>query len=153
MRRIVCVGNRFVREDNLGPAVFERLQAAGHPADVDVVDGGLRGLDLLPCFENVDRVVVVDSLRGFGRPGEVVVLRTNEVAKAAERAYDHAAGLTYLINALPALVSPTPEVFFVGVEVPFDETASRRVADVAVELCRRDSRIKTIAVDTAWSTP
>ncbi len=143
VRRIVCIGNRLVDEDAVGPAVFDCLRPRARPAPgerealgcVEVIDGGLRGLDLLPLFENAQRVVLVDTVRGFGGPGEIVILRGAELAGLPESPYDHGGGLTYLLKVLPQLVAPLPEIVCVGVEPPADSEAIERAAATAVAAC------------------
>jgi hypothetical protein len=47
-------------------------------------------------------VVFVDAVAGYGPPGTVVLLEADEAAATAGPRYDHAAGLAYLLRALPA---------------------------------------------------
>jgi hydrogenase maturation protease len=136
--RIICVGNRLVVEDSLGPAVFDWLQSLDLPPRIDVIDGGLLGLDLLPFFENAARVVIVDAVCGFGEEGEVVVLGDGVFRSAAEKHYDHAGGLGYLIRVLPHVLDPVPETSLVGVELPHNEVSINEAAAAALSLCLGD---------------
>jgi len=126
MRRIICVGNRYVLEDSAGPAVHERLARDGVPAGVELVDGGLGGLSLLRHVEGTERVVFVDRTSGLGAEGAVVVLTAEEVAGTASGAYGHDAGLAYLLRAIPhVLEGALPEIAVVGMEgLPSDELVS-----------------------------
>ena len=132
MKRIICVGNRYTREDSAGPLVYERLRQAALPRDVEVIDGGLRGLDLLPYLEQVERVVFADSVTGSGWTDRVVVLTADEVAKESPDVYDHAAGLAYLLRAWWRTAEPPfPPTFLVGVVgLPDSEAVA-----AAAELC------------------
>jgi Ni,Fe-hydrogenase maturation factor len=47
MNRIVCIGNRYVHGDDLGPRVYDQLTARALLNDVQVIDGGVAGLNLL----------------------------------------------------------------------------------------------------------
>jgi hydrogenase maturation protease len=129
--RIICIGNRHLPEDAIGPRVYDRLQERGLPEDTDLVDGGLMGLDLLPFFEGAGRIVFVDRICGFAAEGEVVVLSGSEVAEAAGARHDHGAGLPYLLRCLPRVLEGNPpEILLVGVESPPDE-------EVLEEACRK----------------
>lgn len=135
MNRIICIGNRLIHEDAAGPAVYDRLCGATLPDDVELVDGGLAGLDLLRFLDGAERVVFVDSVSGYGAPNEVLVLDADDVGAAAADRYDHAAGLPYLLRALPHVVEErAPEVVMVGVEGNPDDRALARAADLAVHL-------------------
>ena len=117
MKRIVCVGNRYHPEDVAGPRVYDYLRTIAWPPDVEVIDGGVAGLDLLRFVESAERVVFVDALAGPSAVERVVVLTADEVAANAPDAYDHAAGLPYLLRVLRRLSDdPVPEVFLVGIE-------------------------------------
>jgi hydrogenase maturation protease len=133
--RIICVGNRFVEEDSAGPRVHDHLAQAGVPEGVDLVDGGLAGLDLLPLVEECHRVVFVDNVIGFDAQDGVIVLGPAEAAEFASPAYDHGAGLAYLLKVMPGVIEgPLPEVFLVGVEDAPDPGKVEAAAHRAVAL-------------------
>ncbi len=133
--RIICIGNRLAAEDQAGPRVFDRLGAAPLPPAVELADGGLAGIDLARLVEGVERVVFVDSVAGFGRPGRVVVLSAAEVAAEAEAGFGHGAGLPYLLRMLPVLLDgPLPEVAVVGVEGAAGDAAVEAAAGRSLAL-------------------
>lgn len=137
MRRIICIGSRFVAADAAGPLVFDRLAAAALPPGAELVDGGLRGIDLLPLVDGCEQVVFVDGVDGYGAaPGDVVLLDAAAAAEAlAYRSFDHAAGLAYLLGVLPAVCErAVPDVRVVGIEGWPDEAAVRRAADLALRV-------------------
>lgn len=138
MTRIICVGNAYVAADSAGPAVHSLLEGRHLPADVELIDGGVCGLDLLPRVEGAGRVVFVDRVCGFAPRDSVVVLRGEDAVEAVTEAdSSHALGLAYLLRVLPHVCrGPLPEVFLVGVEGEGDSPAIRRAADVAVEVAR-----------------
>lgn len=102
MNRIICLGNRLVPSDAAGLAVHERLCGCKLPAEVQLIEGGLAGLDLLPLLEQGGRVVFVDAVFGFTIPGQLVVLdQATLLQHTSVPAYGHAAGLPYLLTVLP----------------------------------------------------
>lgn len=133
--RIVCVGNRFAAGDDFGPRVYDCLAAQPLPERVAVMDGGLGGLGLLGFLEGAQRVVFVDAVAGFTKPGQLVLLDGDEVADQDDGAYDHQAGLPYLLRVMPAVLdSPPPAVTLVGHEGVADEGNVRRAASLALSL-------------------
>ncbi len=139
MKRIICIGNRYVREDAAGPAVHRRLLRGALPPDVEVIDGGLAGLDLLRFVEGAARVVFVDAVRGLGpseRPNGagVVVLEAADAAALATDRYDHGAGLPYLLRILPQVCEGAlPPVLLVGIEGTADDAVIDRAAALALQ--------------------
>ena len=133
--RIICVGNRFVDGDDTGPQVYDRLSHMALPPDVDIVDGGLLGLNLLRFAEGADRLVFVDSVSGFGREGEVLVLDAMEAADGMAASYGHSCGLAYLLRVLPEVCEGgMPQVLLVGVEGSATEPMISRAADLSIKL-------------------
>lgn len=135
MKRIICIGNRLCPEDAAGPLVCDLIRRGPLPDDLEVIDGGLAGLNLLSYVNRAERVVFVDRVSGFGRPGEVLVLHPEDAAAAAAPRYDHAAGLAYVLRVLPAVgEGPVPGILLVGIEEQADATAIARAAALALEL-------------------
>jgi hydrogenase maturation protease len=138
MKRIICIGNRFVPQDAAGFRVYQRLQRRPRPPDVELIDGGLAGLDLLRLLEGVERVVFVDRVDLDG-PATVVVLEAEEVAALADERYGHAAGLPYLLRVAPAVCEgPLPDMLLVGIDLDLEqqdgEAALEEAASLALEL-------------------
>ncbi len=141
MRRVICIGNRYLPGDWAGPRVFDALTARGPVAGVEVLDGGTGGLGLLAAAEGCERVVFVDTLKGYGRPGDVVVLKAKDVPEPGREAVGHGAGLEALIHLLPMVCEgPAPEMLVVGIESPAGEGAIDRAAEQVLALTREVPR-------------
>lgn len=83
-RRIVVLGlgNRLLCDDAAGPLVIEQLGADAATAGDDRVvlcDGGTVGLALLPCVEETDALIAVDSASFGAEPGTVRVFEGAEM--------------------------------------------------------------------------
>jgi hydrogenase maturation protease len=133
--RIVCIGNRYAEGDDFGPRVYDVLAALPRPAQVEVVDGGLAGLDLLRLLDDGREVVLVDAVDGFAEPGALTVLDGAEVARQADGTYGHQAGLPFLLQVLPlAAEHPPPRIRLVGCEGIASEAAVRAAARLSLQL-------------------
>ncbi len=64
---IIGVGNRFRGDDAAGPAVAEQLRSSG----MDAVEYAGDGTRLMALWEDAERVVVVDAMRGPDPPGTI----------------------------------------------------------------------------------
>ena len=134
--RIICIGNRLAPCDSAGPAVYDRLREADLPRGVELFDGGLGGLDLLPLVEGADRVIFVDAVDAPGRPG-VDLLDVQEVAAQATGGFGHQAGLPFLLRALPlASDAAPPAMEIVGVAGPLAPDTLDRAAALCLERAR-----------------
>jgi hydrogenase maturation protease len=118
-KAIVCIGNRLVEADQAGLLVYDHLRRQVLPPGVDLVEGGLAGIDLLPLLEQGGRVVFVDQVRGFAAANSIVILRGEEIlAEGTAVHFDHQAGLPYLLAVLPQVCEGemAEEVALVGLE-------------------------------------
>lgn len=131
---VICLGNRYVPGDDVGCRVFDFLAGISTPASVEIIDGGLCGLDLLRSVEGKRRVVFADAVTGMAEPGEIVVLSREQVADYAG-SYGHSAGLPYLLRLLPQVCQPpVPEIALVGAEGMVDEGTVRMLAQRCMEI-------------------
>lgn len=113
---VLGVGNLLMGDDGVGGRVVAELRerrAAGSadlPPDVELVDGGTLGLELLDWLAAARGAVIVDAARAGGPPGAVAVWR-DERAEAAPPApggrspVDHLLATARLAGALPAGLS------------------------------------------------
>ncbi len=135
-RCIICIGNRFVPADTAGPAVFDRLQEMRPlPAGIEIIDGGMAGLNLLPLLERGGRVVFVDAVRGFAGPGEVVMLERREIVSGAGcDHFDHNAGLASVLTVLPRVCDGDlpEEIVLVGLEGECTPQTIERAANLSI---------------------
>jgi hydrogenase maturation protease len=72
---IAGIGNIFLGDDGFGVEVIGRLSGRRLPEGVEVVDFGIRGMDLAyALYEDYDLVVFVDATPRGGEPGTVYLI-------------------------------------------------------------------------------
>lgn len=131
MIRILCIGNRYAEPDSLGARVYELLARTELPSDMQIIDGGLAGLNLLSLMDGCKRIVFVDTILG-GDPIGVQILHAEEVE--SEAVYGHGSGLGYLLGARRALGDGRDQaVYIVGATAT--ESASA-VAEAVLAVAR-----------------
>ena len=114
-------------------AVLQKMQPL--PAQVELIEGGLAGLNLLPFLEQGGRVVFVDAVSGFAEPGEIVLLDRQEIISTQETFhFDHEAGLPYLLTVLPRVCDGVlpEEIVLVGLEGECTAKTIARAARLSV---------------------
>ena len=78
---VIGLGNPLMADDGVGIAALERLRAAGAPPDVELVDGGTWGMNLLPIIESANRVLLMDAIDAGGAPGTLHVLERAQIPR------------------------------------------------------------------------
>jgi len=97
--------------------VYDQLMSGSLPRDIEVIDGGLAGLNLLRFIHGADRVVFIDAANGFKSSGGVIVLDAKDASRHADAIFGHNAGLSYCLRILPEVHDgQLPEIFVVGIE-------------------------------------
>jgi hydrogenase maturation protease len=81
---IACIGNIFLGDDGFGCAVARQIQGR-YPRGVEVVDFGIRGMELAyALLEAYDALILVDAVPRGGRPGTLYLLQPELPAIAPE---------------------------------------------------------------------
>ena len=72
---IACIGNIFMGDDGFGVEVAQRLMTRRYPEGVQVVDFGIRGIDLAyALLDDYDTLVLVDAIPRGGSPGTLYLI-------------------------------------------------------------------------------
>lgn len=69
---VLGVGNILYADDGVGIRVVETLEKEyAFSENVDIIDGGVLGVNLLGVISNAGRLIVVDTVLNHGRPGDL----------------------------------------------------------------------------------
>lgn len=154
-RRVIVIGlgNPLMGDDGLGLAALEELRSGyALPANVELVDGGTWGLNLLPIIEDADELILIDAIDVGEAPGTFVRLEHERLPRyLATKISPHQVdlhdvlGLAELRGTLPAdtvALGLQPES--VEMRSSLSDTVRCRVnmltAAVVEELARRKHR-------------
>lgn len=79
---VLGLGNPIMGDDGVGVAAIQRLRNDWVlPAEVEVVDGGTWGMNLLPLIERAERLVLIDAINTNAPPGALTVLERHELPR------------------------------------------------------------------------
>ncbi len=77
---VLGVGNTLMSDEGIGVHVVERLVKSYEiPEEVQVLDGGTLGMDLLYYMEGVPNLLIVDAIQADREPGYLLRLVNDEV--------------------------------------------------------------------------
>ena len=170
MTSVLGLGNVLMGDDGLGPAVMRAFEAEYVvDPDVEIVDLGTPGLDLLPWLTDADRIILVDTVKSDCAPGTVIVYDKADIMRHApmQRTGPHDPGVKDALFALDFAGRAPREVVLVGVvpqstEMSLELSPAVRAAIPTVldhvvralesagfTVCRRE---RTDVVVTPWHT-
>jgi hydrogenase maturation protease len=114
---IAGIGNVFLGDDGFGVEVVKRLAERELPEGVDVVDFGIRGLDLAyALMDPYEAVIFVDALPRGEAPGTIYVIEP-ETEDEGEAAIDtHGMDPVKVLRFARAMGAEIPRTLVVGCE-------------------------------------
>lgn len=142
--RIICLGNPLHGDDAVGFHALRLLKQYAWPDGVELVDGGIGGITLLPLFRNCNKVILVDVCRRDTAEGQTQYfpdVKPSDFQGAEESVVEHGGGLNELFALLPVLISPLPTIDIATIEgylfCPFQQVLSGEVARALPAFCRK----------------
>lgn len=120
---VIGVGNLLLRDDGLGIHAIRRLgERSDCPPEVEIVDGGTLGLDLLHYLEGTAWLLIVDAVDAGKQPGTIVRLEGQQVPAYLQfKMSPHEIGLPDMLLAAKLRDLYPNEVVILGVQ-PQDVT-------------------------------
>jgi len=116
--RVIGLGNVLMGDDALGPWVIHHLQSSYElPKSIQLLDAGTPGLDLTPYLSGVPAVILVDTVRSAGAPGELRLYRKDKLLTLSPqpRLSPHDPGVTETLQLLELSGDGPGEFLLVGV--------------------------------------
>lgn len=117
---ILGIGNVLHKDDGLGcHIVSEMISANLVPGDVDIMDGGTGGYDLLSDMTGRKKIIIVDALKSDDTPGSIYRFPAEHLKATTGQSYSqHDTGMDRVIQML-WLMGEQPEIEIIGI-VPED---------------------------------
>ncbi len=115
---VAGIGNVFLGDDGFGVAVADRLWRRELPAGVEVVDFGIRGMDLAFAMqEGYSAVVLVDAVPRGQPAGTLYVIEVDPEDEDADVAVDaHGMDPVQVMGLVRSLGGRAPRTLLVGCE-------------------------------------
>jgi hydrogenase maturation protease len=115
---VLGIGNVLMGDEGFGVhAVETLLQRNDLPKEVEVLDGGTTGMELLPALEGLDQLIVIDAVRFGQSPGSLICVEGDQVpAIFKTKLSPHHVGLSDILAALAFKGSAPSSVVLVGIE-------------------------------------
>lgn len=115
---IVGVGNILLQDEGVGVHAIKKLsERYEFPEDVEIIDGGTMGLDLLPFVENTDRLLLVDAIDLKEKPGTIGIIEDKDLpAVIKTKISPHQIGLNDLLSVMRLLEKEPENITVIGIQ-------------------------------------
>ncbi|MCS7163790.1 MAG: HyaD/HybD family hydrogenase maturation endopeptidase [Thermodesulfovibrio sp.] len=115
---VIGVGNILMQDEGVGPKVVEILKSSyKFEPEIEIIDGGTLGLDLLPYIEKYKKVIIVDVVDFGKEPGFIKVLKGEEIPPYLKTKLSvHHVGIQDLLEVARLLGIMPKELVLVGIQ-------------------------------------
>ena len=119
------IGNILLSDDGVGVHVLNRLKEEYDlPGYVELIDGGTKGLDLLPLLEDRDKVIIIDAANFKKEPGTIGTVEGDKIpAFLSSKLSVHQIGLPDMLFAAKLMNIFPSEMCLIGIQPESMETS------------------------------
>jgi hydrogenase maturation protease len=141
---ILGIGNVLLGDEGIGVHVIKALESVGFPEYIHLLDGGTGGFNLLSCFQQYNKIILIDATLDGREPGAVNLLKPKFAKDFPQTLSAHDIGLKDLVHSA-ALLGYLPEIFLITVSIhdqqPLEMELSEQVKKSIPEIIDRVRKI------------
>lgn len=130
------IGNILLSDDGVGVHAINKLKEEyTFPSSVELIDGGTKGLDLLPLFEGRDKVLIIDAANFRKEAGTIDIVEGDRIpAFLSLKLSVHQIGLPDTLFAMRLLEITPAEMCLIGIQPESMETGTELSETIRVRL-------------------
>jgi hydrogenase maturation protease len=146
---VLGIGNVLLRDEGVGVHAVRAMEGRPLPPDVELLDGGTSGADLLDVISERDRLVIVDALDADVPPGTILRMTPEDLAGPATNVSLHEFGIGETLAAAAQLQCAPRDVTIIAIK-PWDIDCGLELSD---DMQRCLPRIVDIVLDAVERPP
>ena len=81
---IIGLGNILLKDEGVGVWIARELEKRNLPQSIKIIDGGTASLDIFLSMKNIYKLIIIDALKGGGKPGSIYRLYTRDLLDTSE---------------------------------------------------------------------
>jgi len=114
---VLGLGNVLLSDEGVGVRIVEALGASHElPEEVELLDGGTSGMDLLDTVADRDCLIVADAVNADGAAGRLIRLEDDDIRMLFETRFSpHQLGLSDVLANLRLLGKAPRRIVVIGV--------------------------------------
>jgi hydrogenase maturation protease len=115
---LLGIGNILLKDEGVGVHVVNAMKESyTFSPEVEIIDGGTLGLDLLPFLEGKERLLIIDAVNFGKEPGYIGVLENEEIPSVILMKMSvHHIGLADVLFAAKLLDIAPPHLCLIGIQ-------------------------------------
>ena len=113
---ILGIGNPLFGDEGIGPYIAEELKKYSLPINVNVINGGTGGFELIHYLQKYDYIMVIDAVDMDMAPGTIKKLELSDVSGKTHTCHSlHQTSFTEIVQLANTLGS-YPKIIIFGVQ-------------------------------------
>ncbi|MHB8170281.1 MAG: hydrogenase maturation protease [Thermincolia bacterium] len=114
---VLGVGNILREDEGVGIHAIQAFAQRELPPNVEILEGGTAGIELLHLIEGVDHLVVIDAMDAKAEPGAIFKFQPGEVSVFPDNfgMSFHQVGLLEVLN-MARILDKLPETMIFGIQ-------------------------------------
>ncbi len=114
---VLGMGNILMGDEGIGVRSVEYLEKQKLPKNIDLLDGGTGGFNLLPEIQNYSKVILIDATLDDNPPGTLRIIKPRFAKDFPKAMSTHDIGLKDLIESA-SILGNLPEIYLVVITIP-----------------------------------
>ncbi len=147
---ILGLGNLLLSDEGVGPQIIRQLEKIRLPENVELLDGGTSGFDLLPQFQGRRKILILDAIMAEGPPGSIFRLLPENLQFRQPAFISAHQSALYELMRFAQIQAPSSEVIIFGI-VP-RETGQYAI-ELSPEVKRSIPKIISLILDELANIP
>lgn len=114
---VMGVGNILLSDEGLGVRFLDELQKTALPENVELLEGGTAGLELVHLVQEVDYLIIVDAINAKAEPGALFRFQPGDLQVIPEQfeVSFHQIGIIEVL-AMAKVLGKAPQTLIFGVQ-------------------------------------
>lgn len=115
---VIGIGNLLYQDEGIGVHVVNNMLVRfGFPQECTIIDGGTKGLELLPIIEEQDAIILVDAVDFGKEPGFIKVIEDQDMKAYLDLKFSvHQIGIPDMLFAMEFKGIMPPKICLIGIQ-------------------------------------
>lgn len=129
---VIGIGNILMQDEGVGVFIANTiLEKYDFKPDIQIIDGGTTGLDLLPYFEENDKVIIVDAVDFGKEPGFIGSIENDDILRILNTKLSlHHLGLSDVLSTMKIMDIHPSQIFLLGIQPSTMEELEMELSDI-----------------------
>ncbi len=132
---VMGIGNILMQDEGIGVHIVRKLETYQFHPHIDLIDGGNMGMDLLPFFDEHDKIIIVDAVDFEKEAGFIDIIENDDIlALFTTKMSLHHLGLKDVLSYAKLLGQTPEDLCLVGIQ-PEKVELSMQLSDTVNSRC------------------